>query len=287
MSRLRGTTLKGVSYAAGRGDQASMLDLSMSGQYAYQPNFGAYVNNAGYPPRNLIALLVDPPRGIKYLPDRAKFVAVLKSLIETQSKTITGLRTGLTVESTDRALGTAGHMQSDLSKVTESISQPTHVWDERYGRPIHNFWQYYIRMLMAEPLTQQPGVMNLAGDVPTDLLPDFYSFTTLYIEPDPLRRGVIEAWMVTNMMPTMTGDLESQLDMESAAGTPEVSIEFKGIPVNSPDIRRYAQEKLNELNYVNAGPMQRPAFLDSIQADISAAEKGYMEDVQAAARSGV
>lgn len=287
MSRLKETLIQNMSYAQGREGQSPQIDVSLGGQYGHAPNFGAYVSNTGYTPRNLISLLVEAPRGLRVLPNADKSIAVLKALIENQSKQITGLRTGLTVESSERAVGGAGHMQSDPTNVTEEISQPTHVWDERYGRPVHNFWQWYIRNLIAEPITKQPGIMSLVEDGVDDQLADFFSFTTLYIEPDPLRRSVVEAWLVTNMYPTTAGVLESQMDPTAASEVPEISIEFRGMPVVSQGVRMFAQEQLDRLNWVNAGPMQRPAFVSKIEADINTGNGGYVDDVNAAAQSGV
>lgn len=287
MSRLKGTLIDAQAYNQGRDGQTPQIDVSLGGQYGFQPNFGAYVSNTGYTPRNLIPILVEAPRGFQNLPNPQKWVAVLKSLIENQSKNITGLRTGLTVESSERPVGGAGHMQRDPTNVTETMSTPTHVWDERYGRAIHNFWQAYIRNLIAEPITKQPGIMT-GENPPTDQLADIYSFTTLYIEPDPLRRHAVEAWLVTNMFPMTAGELESQMDLTAGAEVPELSIEFAGMPVVSQGTRRFAQSILDELNYVNAGPMQRPAFVNAIDANVNAAtQSGYREDLEAAAQSGV
>lgn len=287
MSRLTGTILDNMSYAAGRDGQVPQLDLSIGGQQGFQPDLKSYVSNTGYTPRNLIPILYEAPRGFQYLANPDKNIAVLKSLMENQAKTIDGFRTGLTVESSERPIGGGGHMQSDPTNVTEAISTPSYVWDERYGRPIHNFWQYYIRNLISEPVTKQPGVMSLGIEIPPDQLADFYSFTMLFIEPDPLRRHVVEAWLVTNMFPQSAGELESRMDPTSGAEVPEISIEFRGIPLVSDGVRSLAQSTLDKINYANAGPMQRPSFIDQIEADIRAAENGYVEDIAAATQNGV
>lgn len=258
------------------------IDPSYGGQFGYQPHWRAYVSNAGYTPRPVIALLLERPRGFDFLPDPQKSTQVLKSLIETQSKTITGLRTGLTVESTERPIGAGGHQQRDPNNVTEEISEPEHTWDERYGRSIHNFWQWYIRNLIMEPITKQPGLMNIqVTEPPPDNLPDMYSFTTLYIEPDPLRRFVTEAWLCTNMYPQSSGTLESQYDPTTGQDVPELSITFHAIPVVSVGIRAFAQSILDQINYEGAGPMQRPSWVDGVDPSIAAAEQGYLSGIDA------
>ena len=279
------------SWAQNRSRNARQIDIDKGGPFGYQfdPNF--YVSNTGYTPRNIIALLVEYPRGFDFLPQPEKSIAALRSLIETQSKNITGLRTGVNVESSERPIGQGGHQMRDPTNVTEEISEPEHVWDERHGRPIHNFFQFYIRNLIQEPITGQPGLMNISpevasGEDPQDLLADMYSFTTLYIEPDPLRRYVTEAWLVTNMYPTTSGTIESQFDPEAGQDVPEITVPFTGIPVVSQGVRNFAQNKLDEINYVNAGPMQRPFWPDGIDSDITAAERGYMENLSASASEG-
>lgn len=287
MARLRGTLIEGLSFNQGREDQVRKTDLSLGGQYGYQANFDAYVSNTGYRPQNIIAILLEAPRGFQYLPNPEKSIAVLKALIENQSHQITGLNRGLEIESSERPLGAGGHMQQDPTNVTETQSTPTHVWHERHGAPIHSFWEWYVRNLIADPITKQPGLMNLSDDPPDDHLADMYAFTTLYIEPDPLRRHVVEAWLSTNMYPTEVPTIESQKDATTGQDIPELSMEFASLVMRSAGVREFAQELLDNLNYVNAGPMQRPSFVEGIQPDIEAAEHGYLEDLESAAQSGV
>ena len=289
MARLKNTILGNMAFNSGRQGQAAMVDLSLqkAGQYGYQPHFESYVSNTGYTPKNVIAILIEAPRGYRYLPDQDKWIATLKALIETQSKNITGLRRGVNVEFADRPVGGAGHMQSDPTNVTEEQSTPTHVWDERYGAAIQLFWSQHIRYLIMDPTTKQPGLMNLDGvDQPEDALADMFSFTTLYIEPDPLRRGVVWAWLGTNMQPTTSGILESQMDPTTGQPVPEISIEFKGMYVSNAGVRQFAQTILDNFNYVNAGPMQRPAFVDAINAEVKDANNGYAEALAEASQSG-
>lgn len=287
MARIQNTLMEGLSFNADRAKFAKQADISIGAQYGYQPDAEAYVNNAGYRPQRLISLLVEPPRGFSFLNNPEKTTQVLRQLMEQQSKTINGIRSGLNVEYSERALDGAGRMQRDPTNVTEEISNPAHTWDERYGRSIHTFWMWYIRMLIGDPVTKQPGIMNLSDNVPTDHLPDIYSFTMLYIQPDPLRRRVEEAWLQIGMSPNTSGVLESQYDVTAAADVPEISIEFGGVPFSTLGVLDFAQTVLDKINYVNAGPLARPAFLDKISADVLAGNKGYTEDIATANASGI
>lgn len=266
-----------------------MLDVSLGMLHGYQPRYGAYVSNTGYTPRNVIPVLLEAPRGFAYLPSPGRAVAVLKNLMETQAKTITGLRSGYNVEFTERQVSGAGHMQSDPSNVTEEISAVSYTWDDRYGKAIQSFWMHYIRNVIADPTTKQPGVMNMdnGGDEPTDQLADFYSFTMLFIEPDPLRRYAVDAWLINNMVPKSSGVHEVGYDKAADFAVPEVSIEFTGMPVQSMGIKQVAQEILDGINYLNAGPIQQASHVSyTSKAILEQEEMGYREELSAMAESG-
>lgn len=288
MSRARNFLLpEGVVNNRNRPGQAGQIDLSVGGQFGYQPDLRVYQSNTGYMPQNIIPFLMVPPRGFRYLPDPAKATSILKQLIETQSKSITGIRRGKNVTYSERQLDGSGRMMRDVQDVVDEISTPTHAYDDRYGGAISGFWNFYIDMLMPNSVTKQPGIMNFTNNPPEEWLVDNWSFTVLYVEPDVLRRGVVDAVMVTNMAPTTSGIIETQRDHTSPQDIPEVSIELNGIPERNLGVYNLAQQKLSELSYVNAGPLQRPAFIDRVDASVQADPNGYREDIQRAAQSGL
>lgn len=280
MSTFKSTFLNGLGHGANQ--HAPQLDLTVGGQHGYHPNFGQLTNNTAYVPQNIIPIVMVLPRGFQYIPDSEKWAHTLKSLIEVQSRQITGLRSGLTVEAGERAIGGAGHMAKDAVNVTEAMSTPTHVWDVNYNKGIPLFWERYIRLFISEPITKQMGLMNLpplTNGHPTDRLVDLYSFTTLYIEPDPTRQFALDAWLAVNEFPTVSGELEYQFDMAASAAIPEISIEFACTPVRDQGVLNIAQGILEKINYVNAGPMQRSSVVQAIEADLLKAERGYTEDI--------
>ena len=81
------------AYAAGR--QNPILDLQYGGQMGYAPDYTQWVSNQSYIRRNLFCLLVEAPRGFRFLPDADKYVGVLKSLVELHTLSIDGLQAGL------------------------------------------------------------------------------------------------------------------------------------------------------------------------------------------------
>lgn len=282
---IRDALLRGQSH--GVESMAPQIDLTKSALHGYHPSFGNYIANTGHRPGQVLPFLLESPRGFNFLPNPDKARSVLKNLMEVQPKSITGLRTGYNVEASDRQITHAGHMHSDPTKVTEEISVVNYAWDERAGKPVQTFWMHFIRNLIADPVTTQPGIMNLGFGVPTDLMADMYSFTMLFIEPDPLKRFVVEAWLINGMWPTTSGVLESQFDPTAGADVPEISIEFKGTPVSTYAIRQLAQAKLDEMNWLNAGHQHQPAWVTGPTADVARAEGGWKEGVDNSAQSGI
>ena len=281
---VREALMRGQSY--GTESTAPQLDLSKSALHGYQPQFGNYISNTGHRPSPIIPFLLEAPRGFAFLPSPIKARSVLNQLMTTQAKSITGLRSGYNVEASDRQVSHAGHMHSDPTKVTEEMSVVNYTWDERLGKPIQTFWMHFIRNLIADPVTTQPGIMTLGYGTPTDMAADMYSFTMLYVEPDPLKRFVVEAWLVNGMWPTTSGVLESQYDPSAGADVPEIAIEFKGTPVSTFGIRQLAQAKLNEINWLNAGHQHQPAWVTGPTADVESAEGGWLKGVAAAGERG-
>lgn len=277
--------MRGMSYS--NENMSPQMDLSKGMLHGHNPEFGNYVSNTGHRPSPIIPFLWEAPRGFDFLPNPEKARAVLKQLMETQAKNITGLRTGYNVEASDRQVTHAGHMHSDPTKVTEEMSVVNYVWDERLYKPIQTFWMHYIRNLIADPVTTQPGIMNLGYGQPTDSLADMHSFTMLFVEPDPLKRYVVEAWLINGMWPTTSGVLESQYDPTAGADTPEIAIEFKGTPVSSYAIRQLAQTKLDEINWLNSGHQHQPAWITAPSSDVKAAPGGWLEGQQNANKAGI
>ena len=296
---IRRTEVNGTDYGinAPHRDTRPSLDQSVGMLHGYQPNYGSYVSNTGYTPRNIIPILLEAPRGFAFLPDSSKAVATLKNLMESQAKTISGLRTGYEVSFSERQVSSAGHMMSDPSNVTEAISQVSYTWDERYGKAIQAFWKHYVRNLIADPTTNQPGVMNIwQGAVggngviqhePTEQLADFFSFTMLFIEPDPLRRYVFDAWLINNMIPHGTGIHESGYDVAADFAVPEVSIEFTGMPVQNMGVTQLAQDILTQINYIDAGPLHQGAHVPVTAPAVRAqGATGYREEINMHAAFG-
>lgn len=273
MSRLQDFQITGRAFA--RGSQSPVLNPVYGGQMGFGPDLREWVNNAAYVQRNLIPILVEAPRFFQFFDDPQLWVNVLRSMVELHPRSIEGLQDSLTVDTDSTPVGGAGEIQQEFTNVTRPRSEPVFVWDERYGRPYFNMFQYWITYGLMDPATKIANIGTLAGARPTDMLPDQYAMTMMFIEPDPLHRYVNKAWLCTNMFPTSTGDSTGKRDLTTALTLQSMNITFTALTQVGAGVNAVAQRFLDAINITNANPHQRAAFIQQVAADVAAAPKGY------------
>lgn len=265
--------------AFGHGATAPMLDITFGGQQGYAPNLAEWTSNAAYVRRNLIAIVLETPRFFQVMPEPAKWVSSCKSLFELHCRTIEGFNAGLTVELDEHPVGGAGEFQQEFTDVKRARSEPSFGFVEKYGMPIKTFLDNWIRYGMMDPDTKFALAGTLSGQRPEDLLPDWYTMSALFIEPDPLHRKVVKAWVTTNMFPKSNGEIIGKRDLTSASEVDNLTIEFTGISQFNLGTNVFAQKILDSISLANANPYLRPSFIDKISSDVEAAQNGYKKNV--------
>lgn len=273
MARLNDALLAGKAYS--KSMQQPMLDLSFGGQQGFAPDLREWVSNQAYVRRNVFGLLLEAPAIFQKLSDRDPMIWTrsLRSLVELHPKRIEGLNAGLTVETAQTPVGGAGEMQEEVTNVTRARSTPTFVWDEKYGMPIQTLLSNWITLGLMDPNTKTAMAGSLGSNAPTDMLADQYTATMIFIEPDPMHKKVIKAWLCTNMFPKLTGDIVGSRDLTSALNLNELSIEFTALTQFSLGVNVFAQKLLDNINLTNANPWLRPSHIDKVAADVEAATK--------------
>lgn len=262
------------------GYTAPMVDLRYGAQNGYAPNLSEFVNHQAYVQRHIIPLLMEAPIGFAYMNDPAYWYGALKSLVETHPKSITGLNSTIDVEwGSETAVGGGGEIQQDYTNISRQRSVPVFTWVEKYGRPIQTFLTEYILNLIGDPDSKIPAIATLGTANVSDLLADMYTFTMLFIEPDPTGRRVNKAWLCTNMAPHGTGDILGRRELSSSMENLELQIEFTAITQSNLGVRAFAQTVLNSINYTNANPNLAPAFIQGLQATVVATPGGYINQM--------
>lgn len=285
MSRLADTILENKAYNQ-YGRQA-MVDIRKGGQNGISPDYSAYVSSAAYVRRNLIAILIEAPRGFQDLENPDYWVSTLKNLVELAPKSIEGLQQTLSVEHIDNPFGGAGEIQQDISNVTRARSSPSFTWNEKYGKSVAAFLNGWVLNLIMDPETKYPRVVN-NSEKPTDLLPDYTGMTVLFMEPDPTGTKVITAWLSTNMRPNdQVAEITGRRDITAAMEGQDYSVEFTALTQVGEGVNAFAQELLDNMTLTGANPNLQEAFVKEIDADVKAGENGYAERIAKMADSAI
>lgn len=285
MSRLADTILENKAYNQ-YGRQA-MVDIRKGGQNGLAPDYSAYVSSAAYVRRNLIAILIEAPRGFQDLENPDYWVSTLKNLVELAPKSIEGLQQTLSVEHIDNPFGGAGEIQQDISNVTRARSSPSFTWNEKYGKSVAAFLNGWVLNLIMDPETKYPRVVN-NSEKPTDLLPDYTGMTVLFMEPDPTGTKVITAWLSTNMRPNdQVAEITGRRDITAAMEGQDYSVEFTALTQVGEGVNTFAQELLDNMTMTGANPNLQEAFVKEIDADVKAGESGYAERIAKMAESAI
>jgi len=276
--RLENIILQNRAYAEGA--PAPMIDLGRSSQFGYAADYEGWVGNAAHIRNNVIVVLLEAPRAFQYLRDKEYWYGTLRELLEGHAQTVDGLNGGLEVETIGNPIGAGGQQQREFTKVREIESSATFKWIEKYGMPVGKFWRRYITMLMADPLSNVPGIANLPGVEIPDLLPDMYSFSAAFIQPDRLHRKVDQAWIGTNLFPQRTGDLLGNRDIANAREGTSIDINMGGIYQYGPGVDIVAQRMLNEINITGAMPADRRGFIQAVQGVVASTNNGYKRSAE-------
>lgn len=284
MSRITNALLSG-GYNKTRN---AMLDAQYGGQGGWMPNHTEWISNQAYVSRPLVCIMLEAPQMFKRMPNPEKWIASLKALFELHPRSIEGLAAGLKVDTDEHAVGGAGEMQTEFVNVTRERSTPRFAYTEKYGRPIQNLLDFWIRYGMMDPETKFALLSTTGGEPMTDLLADWYSATCLFFEPDPNHQRVDKAWVVTNMFPTSNGDIVAKRDLTTSQEILQLDIEFPGISQTGFGVKAFAQEILDKINITNADPQMKPSFITDIHADVKAADTvGYKSWTEEVGRTAV
>ncbi len=280
MARYSDSLIRGKGMARNR--QAPMANVIVSGQNGHQMDHRYYHGNADYIRRNTIARLYEYPKGMDlYGADKQIYIDTLKSLVELHAQSWEGLNKTLSVSTAQSPVGGSEQFDS-FTKVTRARSEPVLGVPDKYGLPFQALFTDWIQDLMADPDTGIPNIITRNGAVVQDLLPDFYTMTVLFFEPDPTFTKVMRAWLVTNMFPQSAGDDTGRRDKTAEGEQLQLSIQFTGMQQVGRGVNALAQAELDKMRLTYTDPNNAPAFLDRIDESLTRNQFDYTGKVNEA-----
>ena len=268
-----------------RGQKSWAVDASNGGQFGFMIDIGNYINNTPYVSRDVIPVLLQYPKAYDLFDKdtRDTLVRMLKSLIEVNAKSITGLRSTIATEWMSVEVGGAGEIQQELTNVTRERSAPSYTWHEVEGCAIGRFWEWNIEMLGMDANSKYPNIVSEGFDTKvTSFLADMTRFVTLYIEPDRTSQYVVDAYLCANMFPQSAGDRESMRELTSAKQGRDITIEFTALTQRGYGVIGLAQKFLDAITFKGANPQFQPAAIadpSKVDANINAQRSGYVDQV--------
>ena len=255
------------------GGTQNIVNPFTSGQQGPVGQLGKYVTNASRLRRGVIPRVFEFPRWVEYMPNPAIWRMAIKSFIEVHT-TISGLDKGLTADYVETQQGRNNRVQYEAGTVTEAQSSINHTTVDKHGKVYQNMLTAWLRYGVCDPETGNPGIGAINENVP-DHLPDMYSLTTLYLEADAFQRKVVNAFYETNMAPRSNGPDIGDRDPNTAPQTNELSIDFTSQQDTTWGVVQLAQRELERMKLHGLRPMERKAWMDSVNPDVDATQGGY------------
>lgn len=264
-----------------------IVDPRMGAQMGFMPNFRELPSNTPYGRKPMIPILVQHPLFMDYIEGGQLVKDTLKVLVEEHPLSIEGINLTMTPEFIETAVGGAGQMQKIVSNMMLTPSSPSFSYQEKYGKVLTRFYTFWKKVAMMDPETKFPQILHMATEMPEEILENFMSMTMLFIEPDPTHRYVVEAALVSNMMPASGIPRELARNLPEGDTALQFSMEFTGVTESTDAVFDFAQEVLNSITLTGVSPNNRPAAFDSIHADLLASGRGYKETIDEMARNAV
>ena len=223
------------------------VSLEKGGQFGFLPmiggidnekNISEYMYNQSYLRKDLIAIVLDTPKVFDYLPNPDNWRKAIKAFFEVHAKTIDGIDSSLTVDTSEKETGLSGGKFKEPINVTRADSNVSIGVVEKYGIPFEILLDTWIRYGMIDPESQAPLATTLPGMENVDVYsPEFWTCTVLFIEPDVLLRKAVHGWFIGNLFPTSNPDIVGKKDKTAGRELKDMTIEMGGMAIPSTNKR--------------------------------------------------
>lgn len=186
---------------------------------------------------------------------------MLRSLMETHAKSITGIDFGYTLETQDTPVGHDGQTMKVPTRTTRGGVNPSATFPEYPGMPVYNIFKTWMFDIQHPDTNMSilPAQISKTSRIPAWYM-TAYSMSMLFIQYDPsgIPDRIYDAIVITNMFPTEIGEI----GFERSLGTTQLkerSISFSGIVQHNENTRELGYRvaemlALHKINYNFALP---------------------------------
>lgn len=187
------------------------------------------------------AIVLSTPRIMDPWPEAAD---MLRALMETHAKSITGIDVSYTVETGETIVGHDGQTMKVPTRTTRASVSPSATFEEYEGMPVWNLFRWWM-FAMQHPDTNMSSLsayVDSGSELPAWYMSAF-SMSMLFIQYDPsgLPDRIYDAVVINNMFPTSIGELGIQRSLGTSEAK-ERSVEFTGIIQHNANTRLLGQK---------------------------------------------
>lgn len=170
---------------------------------------------------------------------RPKIREMLKGLIETHAKSITGIDISYSVETQDTIIGHDGQTLKVPTRVTRGTVDPSMTFQEYTGNIVWNIFKDWIHAIQHPDtnMSSMPANISNSGEIPEWVI-SAYSMSMIFIQYDPtgLPDRIVDAVVITDMFPTGTGDFGLERTVNTTK-LMERTIPFTGVIQHNENTR--------------------------------------------------
>lgn len=263
MARLTDAIItKGQAYSG----QSPTLDLGYGGQQGYMPRLGTtgpdgkvyeeWINNTLYIRQNVIPIVLRYPKFMDLMQDSKLWIRAYKAMIEEHPTEISGLSSGLTVDTDSSPIGGAGEEQEQPTNTKREKSNISITIPDKAGKSVMKFFDMYIRYGIQDPDVKKPLVSQFIDTEKQIGLytPEWYTGMVIFIEPDITQQIVLDAWLAFNFFPKSNGSREGSRNVTDGGQRNDISLEFSSIVMNNQAAINLGQSLLKKLTVLKQIP---------------------------------
>lgn len=232
----------------------------------------AWIGSEQYVRQDLIAIPLKAPGALSFLPNSERWVRAWKRLWTDHVKKITGLNSGISIQTGEQEIGRTGQFQEVTTGVKYIRSTLSTEFQEVTLKSMSKFIINLVKYCDEEPITGKPLAADLVSidEIAGGWTAELSTGTLLLVEPDISRKLVVEAFYCCNVGPK--GDINSESSRDPASGGEIISlpVEWKVIALATPKARELAEKLL-------------PVYLagtKTLPGDIELADDGISPDLE-------
>lgn len=267
---------------AGIGSGAAMLDLTLGGNNGDVPVFGGvapdgsaidtWVSNHGYVSQDIIPVVLKTPLFFDFLENPNKWKNTWKAIFQKHAISITGLSSGLTVETDEEEIGGTGEFYESIKDTKKARSVIVIELKDRMHKTIQRFIDFCIRYGQKDYLTKKPLITNYIDDISEiagGYTPDYYTGTILFIEPDVSRKTVVDAWFSTQIYFKGNGERTGKRQLSAGGEGLTMSLTLASVTLSTEKVMELAENILPTLKTISAMDSDILLPSDGISPDLT------------------